>query len=146
MTTKTTLLTFLICAVLFTGCSKNDEEIVANNVRVARLITGLGNRYWHLKEIYLNNVMQTLTDYQKSFTKTYTIDPSTQASGTFTNSDNLVGTWKLDATGTEWKEEFISNGGQAIVLMYSINSVTETKMDVYYPSNGKFVREVYYAY
>lgn len=142
---KLTLLTILTAAILLSGCSKK-EEVVANNVRVARLLSGLGNRYWHIKEIYINNTAQTLTDYQKSFTKTYTIDPSTMASGTFTNSDNLSGTWALNAEGTKWDELFISNGGVAIPLVYVINSISETMLDAYYVANGKIVREVYYAY
>ncbi|NCI49248.1 hypothetical protein GWC95_04885 [Sediminibacterium roseum] len=144
---KTTLLTILICAAIFTGCSKSEEEVVAENVKVARLLTGIGNRYWHLKEIYVDNVMQTLTDYQKSYTKTYTINAATQVSGTFHNSDNLSGTWEMDKTGASWKESFTSNGGVPVELVYSVKSITGSSIDASYTAkNGKLVREVYYAY
>lgn len=141
-----TLLTILICIILFTGCSKPGEEVVANNVKVSRLLTGLGNRYWHLKEIYIDNVMQTLTDYQKTYTKTYTINATTLSSGTFRNSDNLDGIWTMDANGTAWQEDFTTSGGVKIKLTYTIKSISETMIDASYPSNGKNVREVYYAF
>jgi hypothetical protein len=143
---KLTLLTLLIGALLFAGCSKPGEEVVANNVKVARMLTGLGNRYWHLREIYIDNVMQTLTDYQKTYTKTYTINVAAQAAGTFKNSDNLDGIWTMDANGTAWEEKFTSNGGAQITLTYTIKSITEAMFDASYVSNGKNVREVYYAY
>jgi hypothetical protein len=143
---KFTLLTILICAILFTGCSKPEDEMVANNVKVARMLTGLGNRYWHLRDVYIDNVLQTLTDYQKTYTKTYTINAATQTTGTFKNSDNLDGTWELDAAGTSWKEIFTTNGGAKITLIYMIKDITEGTIDANYLSNGKNVREVYYAF
>ena len=73
MKTTTTFLTILICSILFVGCSKPQEDVVPADVKVARLLTGLGNRYWHLKEVYVNNVPQTLSDPQKTYTKTYTV-------------------------------------------------------------------------
>lgn len=142
---KSTLLTILICALVFSGCSKT-EEVVANNVKVARMLSGLGNRYWHLKEVYINGTMQTLTDYQKTFTKTYTINAASQASGVFTNSDALQGTWEVNASGTGWTEKFTTSGGVPVTLTYTINAISEVSIDATYQSNGKTVREVYYAY
>lgn len=143
---KLTLLTILISAAILTGCSKPADEVVADNVKVARMLTGLGNRYWHMKEIYVDNVMQTLTDYQKTYTKTYTINAATQVSGTFRNSDNLEGTWKIDSLSTGWEEKFTTNGGVAVTLNYKIKSITDVTIDASYSSNNKTVREVYYAY
>ncbi|MES2330966.1 MAG: hypothetical protein V4539_15290 [Bacteroidota bacterium] len=145
MKTTLTFLTILICSILATGCSKPDE-VVPNDVRVARLLTGVGNKVWHLKKVYTNNVEQVLTGYQLSYTKTYTVSPGKQTSGTFTNSDNLFGTWAMSDAGNKIEESFVSGGGQGFILPYSINEITETTMDVMYSSNGKLTREVYYAY
>lgn len=143
---KKLTLTILIFSAILTGCSKSGDEVVADNVKVARMLTGLGNRYWHMKEIYVDNVMQTLTDYQKTYTKTYTINAATQVSGTFRNSDNLEGSWKIDSLGTGWEEKFTTNGGVPVTLNYKIKSITDVTIDATYSSNAKTVREVYYAY
>lgn len=144
---KLTALTILICTLVIAGCGKN-EEVVANNVAVARMLSGIGNRYWHLKEVYVDGAMQTLTDYQKTFTKTYTINATTQTSGTFLNSDGLQGSWEVNAAGTGWTEKFTNAGGSQITLTYVIASITASTIDATYTSNNqtKATREVYYAY
>lgn len=149
-----TLLTILICGLFLVGCGKS-EEVVPNNVRVARLLTGLGNRYWHLKAVYIDTTLQTLTDYQKTFTKTYTINAAAQASGTFRNSDNQDGTWEMNEAGTAWTEKFTTIAGVKVTMVYTIKSINETSFDATYTytavpntssTTPKPVREVYYAY
>ena len=151
MKTKFTLLTILICSVLFMGCSGTKDVPETREERVVRYLTGVGNKYWHLKEVYVNLVKQTLTDYQMKYTKTYTADPSNSdplnpKTGTFVNSDNLVGKWKLSSDGTELKETFINNLGGPVAVNYSINTISESTLDIEYLVNMTLVREVYYAY
>lgn len=150
MKARVTLLTILICSILMIGCSKTADAPETREDRVVRLLTGLGNRYWHLKEIYINGVKQTLTDYQLRYTKTYTSDPSNSdplntKMGTFVNSDNLVGKWRLRDNGDTLRETF-TNNPTAVEINYTINSITETTLDVEYILNGKIQREVYYAF
>jgi len=145
MKTTTTFLTILICSILFVGCSKQTPEVVPADVAVAKLLTGLGNRYWHLKEVYLNNVPQTLSDPQKTYTKTYTVNASKPTTGTYIDSDGQPGTFNVtDANHIE--EAFVTSGGVGLIVTYTINEISETKLDVIYSANGKLERQVYYAY
>ncbi len=150
MKARVTLLTILICSILMIGCSKTADAPETREDRVVRLLTGLGNRYWHLKEVYINGVKQTLTDYQLKYTKTYTSDPSNSdplntKTGTFVNSDGYTGKWRLLNNGDSLVET-LTNNQTAIQISYIINSITETTLDVEYILNGKIQREVYYAF
>ncbi len=145
MKITTTFLTILICSILFVGCSKTSDEVVPADVKVARLLTGLGNRYWHLKEVYVNNVPQTLSDPQKAYTKTYTVNASKPTTGIYIDSDNQTGTFNVtDANHIE--EVFVTGGGVGLIVTNTINEITETKLDVIFSANGKLERQVYYAY
>ncbi len=145
MKTTTTFLTILICSILFVGCSKSQDDVVPADVKVARLLTGLGNRVWHLKEVYMNNVPQTLSDPQKVYTKTYTVNASKLTTGTYIDSDGQTGTFNVtDANHTE--EAFVTGSGVGLIVTYTVNEITETKLDVIFSANGKLERQVYYAY
>lgn len=150
MKANSTLISTLLIISLFFGCSKDTGVIETQEERVARLLTGVGNKVWRLKEVYSMNVKQTLTDYQSKYTKTYTaspanLDPNNPKTGTFSNSDGYTGTWKLtDSAGKV--AEALTSGTTVISVSYSINSLTEVMMDVEYTSNNKLQREVYYAY
>jgi hypothetical protein len=145
MKTLTTLLITLVSFFLLTGCSKTQAPVVSGDVATAQFLTGVGNKYWHLKEVYVNNVPQVLTDYQMKYTKTYTINSSKPTSGTFTDSDGLTGTWNVtDAKHIE--EAFVTGGGVGLLISYTVNDINDTKLDVIYSSNNKLEREVYYAY
>jgi hypothetical protein len=150
MKTKFTLLTILICTILFVGCSGEKDVVETREERVAKLLTGVGNKVWKLREVHVNQVQQNLTDYQKSFTKTYTADPANadplnQKKGTFLNSDGNTGTWKISDTGYKLEEIFINNPAGPVGVTYSINAITEVKLDIQYLLNMTLVREVYYA-
>jgi hypothetical protein len=151
MKTKFTLLTILICSILFVGCSGDKDVPETREERVVRYLTGVGNKYWHLKEVYVNMVKQNLTDHQQKFTITYTADPSNSdplnaKTGTFINSDGLSGKWKLTSDGTELQQTYLNNSGGPVKVVYSINSITESTLDIEYLENMTLVREVYYAY
>ncbi len=145
MKTLTTLLIILGCFFLLTGCSKSQDATVSGDVATAQFLTGVGNKYWHLKEVYVNNVPQVLTDYQMKYTKTYTVNAAKPTSGSFTDSDGLTGTWNVtDAKHIE--EAFVTGGGVGLIISYTVNDISDTKLDVIYSSNSKLEREVYYAY
>lgn len=153
MKIRLTFLTILTGIFLITGCTKSSEVVETREEKVVRLLTGTGNKYWHLKEVYVNGVKQTLTDAQLKFTKTYTIDPTNtdplRYRGFFVNSDGFNGTWKLIGSGDALYETISNNPAGPIVIPYlSFNELTADKMDVEYTNNVvmKTQREVYYAY
>jgi len=151
MNIRLTFLTILTGIFLITGCTKSSEVVETREEKVVRLLTGTGNKYWHLKEVYVNSVKQTLTDAQLKFTKTYTIDPTNtdplRYRGFFVNSDGFNGTWKLIGSGDALYETITNNPAGPIVIPYlSFNELTADRMDVEYTLNMKTQREVYYAY
>jgi len=151
MKTKFTLLIILISSILFLGCDGTKDVPETREQRVVRYLTGVGNKYWHLKEVYVNQVKQSLTNDQLTYTKTYTSDPSNSdplnaKTGTFVNSDKLIGKWKLTSDGTELQETYLNNTGGPVKVPYSINAITDSMLDMEYLVNMTLVREVYYAY
>ena len=145
MTSRLSFLTILIFGLLLTGCSKTNDVVETPEAKLARLLTGIGNKYWHLNKIFINTVPQALTSAQLAFTKTYTINPAIADSGIFTNSDGINGKWTI--TGSkQYYESFVTGGGVGIQLDYTVLDISETTMDIQYKSNNKLVEEVYYAY
>lgn len=145
MKTVITLFTITICFILFTGCTKSDPTVISQQQQDVNNLVGMGNKVWRLKQVYIQTIPQTLTDAQMKYTKTYTLDPSSSFSGSFTNSDGFSGTWKLN-TSRELKEIIMNNPGGSVQLLYDVNEITEFKLDIQYTQNLKTVREVYNAY
>ena len=142
------LLVILFCLVLFLGCSKTADTIETKDELVARLLTGGGNKVWRLTGLYLNDIAQILTDTQTKFTKTYradptNADPANPKTGTFTNSDGYIGTWKLINGAAQLYEKFTNNPVGPVAVPYIINSISDSKLDIEYTQNFKSVREVY---
>ena len=145
MKTTLTLLTLTFAFILFTGCSKTDAPVISQQQQDVNYLVGIGNKVWRLKQVFVQTVPQTLTDAQMKYTKTYTLDPSSSFSGSFTNSDGFNGTWKLN-TSRELKETIINNPAGSVQVLYDVNGITDSKLDIQYTLNLKTVREVYYAY
>ncbi len=149
-------ITILIIAVLVslgTGCSKTPDVPETREERVVRLLTQLGNRYWHLGEVYVNSVKQVLTDSQLKYTITFTSDPSNSdpnnpKTGTFTDSDGFSGTWRLRDSGNIIEIKYANNPAGTIAIPYTINAISENSLDIEYVNNQilKSDRKVYYAY
>jgi len=140
---KSILLLLVVCITL-AACSKPDE--INPQKQVTQYLTGLGNRYWRVKEIYVNTVKTVLTTSQLDYYKTYTIDASSELySGTFVDANNFAGNWMLK--GTDHIMETITNAVVgAVPLDIIINHIDANNMDVQYTSNGQTVRTVYFAY
>ena len=145
MTSRLSFLTILIFALLLTGCSKTNDVVETPEAKLVRLLTGVGNKYWHLNKIFINTVPQALTSAQLAFTKTYTINPEIENSGIFSNSDGISGKWKI-SSAIAFYESFVTGGGVGIQLDYTVIDISETVLDIQYKSNNKLVEEVYYAY
>lgn len=145
MKTVISLFTITICFFLFTGCTKSDPPALTQQQQDVNNLVGMGNKVWRLKQVFIQAIPQTLTDAQMKYTKTYTLDPSSLFSGSFTDSDGFSGTWKLNPS-RELKETIMNNPSGSIQILYDVNDVTESKLDIEYTQNLKTVREVYNAY
>ena len=143
----------IIIGFLFSGCSKTMEFRETDVTRVAKLLAGngVGVRYWHLDKIYINEVLQKLTDIQKKYVKVYTADPSNAGpenpkSGTFKNEEGLNGNWRLnDSSGDLLSEIYTDSLGISISNVYLINSISLTILDIENTVSYKTVRKQYYA-
>lgn len=140
----------LFLVILLNGCSKSTVVAETAEAKIARLLTGEGNRFWHLNKVYVNTVPQTLTDAQMKYTKTYTADPSNAdpanpKKGTFVNSDGYAGKWTL-LNATQLYETYTNNPSGPVAVTYIINEITANTLDIEYTANMKTVREVYYGY
>jgi hypothetical protein len=136
----------LIGCLLLTACSKNDDPPPTPEQQVLQYLTGIGNRFWRIKEIYVNNVKTILTSSQLDYNKTYTHYGYTEDNtGVFSDSDGLIGSWELKGTG-QIKETITNNPGGNIVIDLVINHLDANNMDVEYTKNGQTVRSVYFAY
>jgi hypothetical protein len=135
----------LIGCLLLTACSKNDDPPPTPEQQVLQYLTGIGNRFWRIKEIYVNNVKTILTSSQLDYNKTYTHYGYTEDNtGVFSDSDGLIGSWELQGTG-QIKETITNNPGGNIVIDLVINHLDANNMDVEYTKNGQTVRSVYFA-
>lgn len=144
------VLSFLLIltgAILFTGCSKSAPDVLNSRDQNVKYLVGDGNRLWHLKQVYVNGIQQTLTDAQMKFTLTYTINPVVAYSGTFTDSDGYKGTWKL-INDFQLYEVVTNNPSGNASSTVIINEIDETKLDIESTNNSILttVRKVYYAY
>jgi len=141
------LLLIITGAILFTGCSKSIPDVLSPRDQSMKYLVGDGNKLWHLKQVYVNGIQQTLTDAQMKYTLTYTINPAVAYSGTFTDSDGYKGNWKL-INDSELYEVVTNNPSGNAASTVIINDINETKLDIESTNNSILttVRKVYYAY
>ncbi len=134
----------LVICITLAACSKPDE--ITPEQQVTQYLTGLGNRYWRIKELYVNNVKTVLTTSQLSYYKTYTISATgEQYSGSFSDANGFAGNWILK--GKDHIMETITNTvNGSVPLDLTINAIDTNNMDVQYTSNGQTIRTVYFAY
>jgi hypothetical protein len=133
-----------ICVCL--SCSKPVTEPKPEE-KVFNYVVGMGNRFWRLKESYVNNRRETLTADQLKYYKTYTarINSDIDYGGTFADYNGFTGTWELK--GTNQILETITNAPAGIIkLTLKINSISANDLDVTYVANRDTVRTVYFGY
>jgi len=143
MKTAFRFFTIIFCTIFFAGCSKYDAALTPTQQAIKNL-TGTGNRYWTLQQLFVNDIKQALTFQQSNYHKTYTLIYGEDANGTVSNSDGYTGFWEL-AGNTQLKET-ITTSGQPVLIIYTITELSEHTLDMSYTANGTKVREVYYAY
>lgn len=143
---KTTLQLFVIlfCAILFTGCSKKDVVVSAED-QLATLLTGGSNRVWRLNKVFVKNVQQALTTDQMKYTKTFTLNPAQKLLGGYTDFDGNFGEWIITSSKI-FRLVFTTAGGGQYDIEYIIREISETTLDIQYTKNGETIREVYYAF
>ena len=141
------ILTALSFVCLFFSCSTK-EVVLTPEQQLIQYLTGTGNRYWRIRELYQNDVKQTLTAAQLSYTKTYTIGVGANAKeniGTWNDANGFAGTWEVK--DVKRMEETVQNAPAGIItLNLTINKIGAFDMDVQYTSNGQTIRTVYFAY
>ncbi len=125
------------------GCSKN-EAVLTPQQQAIKNLTGLGNRFWQLQDLYVNNIRQTLSTQQKGYNKTYTLIIGAESNGTLMNSDGYKGVWEI-VGDKQLKETFTNISGLPVQITYTINELSGNKLDISYTVNNTLVREVYYA-
>ena len=135
--------TIIFCTILFIGCSKN-EAVLTPQQQAIKNLTGLGNRFWQLQDLYVNNIRQTLSTQQKGYNKTYTLIIGAESNGTLMNSDGYKGVWEI-VGDKQLKETFTNISGLPVQITYIINELSGNKLDISYTVNNTLVREVYYA-
>lgn len=136
-------------AFFFTGCGKNQIPPKPQHEQMFDYLTSeLGNKQWFLRAIYVNGVLQPLTDAQKKYYKTYTRVPGTPFNATFLDDDGNRG--KAILLSSLQLLENITNGPLGSLKRdYIVLELKEKSMDLEisnppgYPS--QIVREVYYA-
>lgn len=143
---KTTLQLFVIlfCAILFTGCSKKDVVVSAED-QLATLLTGGSNRVWRLSKVFVRSVEQVLTTDQKRYTKTFTLNPAQKQIGGFTDADGNFGEWLITG-GKTFLLTITTAGGAQYDIPYNVREISETTLDIFYTKNGETIREVYYGF
>lgn len=145
MRLKPAVYSLLISFACITGCSK-DEQVPAPLPQTTQNLTGMGNRVWKIQEIDINGIPQTLTLAQKGYTKTYTVEAGKTTNGKVVSSDGYSGDWSFPSE--KILQENYNNDAQfqGIQVLYTINELTATKLDVSYTKNGQLTREVYIAF
>lgn len=138
---KFTLLT-LTCIILLGACTQHVEMPADPRDAVVKLLTGSGNKRWSLRKSFVNNVPQTLTDYQLDYWVDFTINPAQPYMGTFANRDGAEGKWRMPST-QDMPCTFTNT--TRVALPYVINSITATDLDMEYTLNLTTIREVYHA-
>ena len=145
MRLKLAAYSLLISFACITGCSK-DEQVPVPLPQTTQNLTGMGNRVWKIQEIDINGIPQTLTLAQKAYTKTYTVEAGKTTNGKVVSSDGYSGDWSF--TSEKILQENYNNDAQlqGIQVVYTINELTATKLDVSYTKNGQLIREMYIAF
>lgn len=136
-------------ALFFSGCGKGEQIIPKSEHEKLfdNLTSQLGNKQWFLKAIYVNGVLQPLTDAQKRYYKTYTRTQS-PFTATFLDDDGNRGEAYL--LSVIQLKEVINNGPLgAATRDYVVRELTEKTLDIQVTNPPGFpaqiVREVYYA-
>lgn len=136
-------------ALLFSGCGKGEQILPKSEHEKLfdNLTSVLGNRQWFLKAIYVNGVLQPLTDAQKRYYKTYT-RTQTPFTATFLDDDGNRGEAYL--LSVIQLKEVINNGPLgAATRDYVVRELTEKTLDIQVTNPpgtpAQIVREVYYA-
>jgi hypothetical protein len=143
---KAVLLSLLLVTMLV-ACSEKEASLTPIE-EARRYLVGSGNRFWRLKEVYVNGTKVVLTGAQLNYYKTYTVslnptDP--ENTGTFTDADGFRGSWIL-SDATTLKETIDNAPGGPVPLIITIKNIGTSTLDEEYTHNGQTNRMVYFAY
>jgi hypothetical protein len=129
------------------ACNKK-VEVLTPEEQAMKYITGLGNRYWKIRELYINGAPQPLSAAQLDYWKVYTLTISNPDAlgGSFADESGFQGSWALSQTGKKIDERVENLPGGPVFYVLTVLKLGPNDMDVEYTANGSTVRTVYYAY
>jgi hypothetical protein len=135
-------------AVTFSIACSEKEASLTPIEQTRRYLVGSGNRFWRLKEAYVNGTKVVLSGAQLNYHKTYTVslnptDP--ENTGTFSDADGFRGSWIL-SDATTLKETIDNAPGGPVLLIVTIKNIGPNTLDEEYTYNGQTDRKVYFAY
>ncbi|MBV9988296.1 MAG: hypothetical protein JO301_11485 [Chitinophagaceae bacterium] len=133
-------------AILIMGIACNKTTVsLSSREQTVQYLTGTGNRYWKIRELYINGVQQTLTSAQLDYWKVYTVpigDPD--APGSFSTMDGYIGSWELTQPD-QITERILNLPNGPVSYLLKILKLGTYEMDVEYTANGVVTRTVYFA-
>lgn len=140
-------LNLLLLAAVFSGCVKSpDTPALTKEEQVAQLLSGTGNKVWRLRGIKENNIDVALTAAQMKYTKTYTLVAPNTIHGTFSDYDGYMGDWNMKGASAV-QETFALIGGAGFGIRdYTILSINDSMLSMFYVANNKKIEELYRAY
>jgi len=135
-------------AFFFSSCGKETIPPKSQHELMYEYLVGTGNKQWFLKALYVNGVLQPLTDAQRRYYKTYTQVPGTAFTANFLDDDGNRGTARL-LSQLQLRENITNGPLSGNVRDYIILELKEKLMDLEISNPPGFpsfvVREVYYA-
>ena len=147
MKTTAILLNLFLLAAVLSGCEKNSgAPVFTKEEQVAQLLSGGGNRVWRLRGLKENNIEVALTTAQLKYTKTYTMVAPNTTHGHFADYDGYTGDWNMKGSSA-MQEVFAQISGAGFGNRdYTILSITDNMLSMYYVANNKKIEELYRAY
>lgn len=141
MSVSKVFIALLVSVVIYSGCSK-DQQAPTPLPQPTQYLIGMGNHSWKIQEVYINGVAQTLTAMQKTLVKTYRVDPGNTTSGKVTTNEGYTGNWDLQSAQT-LQETFNLYPQIPGPIVYTINELSSTRLDISYTLNNELRREVF---
>jgi hypothetical protein len=135
------LFSFIIIIILNISCVK--QEVISELDFQKNLLAGSGSyentkRTWKIDSLTLNGVVYKLSTIQKKYTKTFSRD------GSYTDSDNVVGTWEMP-TITELSLNYkLGLTTAPIKNKYQVVDISSFQLHLKYDS-ANFKQDIYFV-
>jgi hypothetical protein len=135
------LIAFFVIILINVSCAK--QEVISDLDFQKNLLAGSGSyentkRTWKIDSLTLNGVVYKLSTIQKKYTKTFSRD------GSYTDSDNVVGTWEMP-TITELSLNYkLGLTTAPIKNKYQVVDISSFQLHLKYDS-ANFKQDIYFV-